>query len=87
MISTHACTHAYTNLFTVISGRMVDSESLSVLNDSIVFPQEQHLVNHSSDVSSAQIIIPVDLIRERLDSEGNDTLTDVVRLEWTFKKG
>ena len=69
----YACMYTYikTNLFTVVSGRMVDSDSLSTLNDSIVFPQEQHLVNHSSDISSAQIIIPVDLVRERLNSEGN----------------
>ena len=62
---------SYNYLFAAISARMVDNDSLSNLNDSITFPQAQHLVNHSSVVSLAQITIPVDFVRERLNSDGN----------------
>ena len=56
----------------MISARQVNTDTLSSLNDSIVFPLEGHLVNHTTGVIPAQITIPTELLTQSLNSSGGN---------------
>lgn len=59
---------------TVISARQVSMDTLSLFNESIIFPLEEHLVNHTPGVVPAQITIPTELLTQSLNTtEGSKT--------------
>ena len=63
-ISTISC-------FIVISARQFDATNMDMLSlESEVFPTEEELVNYTSQLNAAQIIIPAQVLLEALASEG-----------------
>ena len=69
-ISTISC-------FIVISARQFDATNMDMSSvESEVFPTEEELVNYTSQLNAAQIIIPAQVLLEALTSEGNFPTTD-----------
>ena len=57
--------------FIVISARHFDATNMDISLESEVFPTEEELVNYTSQLNAAQIIIPAQALLEALASEGN----------------